>query len=938
MNYTEWNDLIADFIFNNEQNENEVFLYLTKQDVLRLHASYLKDGDNTYIWKDFINAINAPVFKYEQNSFIERAIEYYRRSRQQQFQHEYKYPPYIAFLVALVMPLSELETDGKIRENNYYNRAKQFFKENKIIFEEEDLCTNGLMRISLDERNNGYVDLWKDLEIKSNSRFKRPQLLVGGRNEYVRTIWIQSVLTADERRRFKLLFVEANLPPNMSLSDDEIWAYIEKYACKLIYSNKQNRWEFVKTSYHESLIYQFKEQYQNWDGKTDIEERSQSDKAIRIQREDRGTIYNLYLSLAFDEREKAVNLRYNVWYKNYQESPEEINLYKDNEFICSVYLKSDGWGNRFIEKEVSLSEPLLLRDLDNGIKAIFKPSEFYIFQRHPNGVWTSKFTYEKGLKYYLLVSRQKINSDIQTSRWLESNAISIKDYCVSKEFELYKIEKAESPCPALNLIFLSEVSIFDNLNIVLSRDMMTTSYLNLFTLRFNIMGLDFLNSKLYAQYEFGYKIELEYDESTNTWNYEKRLMDHAYDGKLFKIIAVNNKEEIIWISNKSYTYTIPSLPNSYMDSFRNNCGEPCLMEDSISNQLELNVNITQINPDFFLKNKPLDLTFNQYKGTDYILYGLSSKSQISKLDFYNILDAFETNITIDNYYRADLLNNYDRLGFINYDYFNGKHVVTINKPTLILLPLNFNKVDQEVPVIYQTEDSYYTAILVGARTPDLIRDIETGAPRFDIFIQYHSSENLLLPQPITLHAKRVNNFIQFAKDHDIAFSQKVYAADLFKQIKSVDEYFESILKEENIIDEYPSCYKKYESFNCLDYSMLSRKRFYDPSLDLVTYNPGTYKENTILWYEGKQYPVDKYWGHFIIMSQLGIKHVQYDTKKRLVKIPLHLRLPKAYARVCALISYKQPFRDGNFRCYYITFSPLTEEINPENILRKLNQI
>ena len=95
----------------------------------------------------------------------------------------------------------------------------------------------------------------------------------------------------------------------------------------------------------------------------------------------------------------------------------------------------------------------------------------------------------------------------------------------------------------------------------------------------------------------------------------------------------------------------------------------------------------------------------EYKSEDFLLYILSANANkfLSKQDFLEAIQVLveneiikeEDNMTNDEnkkYVTSTIVNNYSRLGYINYCYaknnkeVQGAHIISVNKPTLVMLP------------------------------------------------------------------------------------------------------------------------------------------------------------------------------------------------------------------------------------------------------------
>ena len=119
-----------------------------------------------------------------------------------------------------------------------------------------------------------------------------------------------------------------------------------------------------------------------------------------------------------------------------------------------------------------------------------------------------------------------------------------------------------------------------------------------------------------------------------------------------------------------------------------------------------------------------------------------------------------------------------------------------------------------------------------------------------------------------------------------------------------------------------------------DRSKLYREEV-DYENDVVTYFPGTYEQKTILWKNGMQFPVDRYWGYFIGLKMNNVKAIEIDKENSNIKMPKQIRLPLLYARALTLMTGEIPELEKSKRVYELCDNPFAQSITPEAIINKL---
>jgi hypothetical protein len=982
MNYLEWNNAIAKHLFNEANAGKDVYLYATKRDIIRLGREtnrFEQATDDTSIWQDFVKAINnvsftlrdgTPVNRLNYTSLIDRLKSVYAYNCKQLFKGQSVYPLYLSFLVVLVLPLADIaDNDFPRNSKDYYPRANDYFQTNGI--NNDNLTTARYKTICVDDRNRNSDDIWLSLENWSQTHnwglFIKPNIQGNTVNRYVRTVFTQALISESDVSRIKFLFDAIDLPVGMNLSDDEIEKLLKKDKTQqIVFRGNVNRYNSAMNNILPHFINLFKKEYEKWDGTTYIENIDKTTGKTTV--EDAGTTYNIYLTLRF--RNNEVQFKHRIWHKNPTESPETLCFNRKE-----TYLRTDGWSDA--EYEVSdICHQVKMIDSKNNIKAIFKPSDIYLFQEISQNVWASKSKYEKGIDYYVLVKENH-----QTVNWLTNNARQQINYKLPDSYLLFRITEANYSCDECRLLTLPifkndeiEINDSDN-NIVISSGRNKTVFSNSYPIYFEISGIS-KDCTVFAEFdELGRnKAELKYDSIGNLWVLQDKLNNLLCQDKEFSIrIYLNN--ECVFESTRKYEYSKPALIN-IQSSFRDQYGNYVKNgETAISKGLELLPKEASARDQNLAATQQQTITKGRYnEQQDELLYAITAIGKMKKKQFRESVNiiinrCFQDDNDIQKH-RFDILNEYDRLGYVNYDYYNKEGIVTVNEPAIIRLPVRYERIVNKITSITPL-DFYFRAILVGARTKELVEQLEQYCQSNNVRIEYQSvkdelsygiveqgvlirteykfvNENKLLPQQIVLYAKSLDNIEAVANCLKKKFccifqKEKVFAEILFKNIPSIEDYKNTVINSENEIFDYPFEASGYKNFKCLDFREdLSDKDTFDPQLDLVTYSPGTYKEQTILWYKRKQYPIDKYWGYFVLMSLMNVvgKHILIDEDNFIIKIPVQLRFPKIFARAFALMSEERPYsKIGNvlYRCYKLpVIAPYNIAISIPEIREKLN--
>lgn len=228
MKYLEWNNIVASYFFNPVNAGKEIHLYVTKNDIINLGKDYLIDYSSEEIWIDFINSIKRGIpgshgnviarakFAHSKNNLL-----YTKRDDGSPLEIDgipIIFPPYILYLVFLVLPLIEIvETSSSTkRADNYYRRLNAFLQNQKI---------NDYIISTADFSSYHINSLWDDLSkwanINHNGDLGHFNVVPFSNSNwiYVGKIFSQCVLPPKFLNRLPELFKSVGLVPDTFYED-----------------------------------------------------------------------------------------------------------------------------------------------------------------------------------------------------------------------------------------------------------------------------------------------------------------------------------------------------------------------------------------------------------------------------------------------------------------------------------------------------------------------------------------------------------------------------------------------------------------------------------------------------------------------------------------------------------------------------------------------
>ena len=954
MNYSTWNDIICSVFFS--QKESMTFLSIDKETLIDAAMESdefkqqlkicSKDGLNIkekrrYAWSDFLHIF----YNTETNEPSKKHLFQLWHKKIMESVANYNSKPRVFPILALfIIPLSN---DPNLSAQAFYPKVNDFLKRNHIISAKESINTPDMTKIGtwidvmwiiLSEwaAANGYI-----FSVSSRSS--------SGRATYAQPFLSQLIFTANQRSRFKLMFYKAGLTPAFTVDDN--------YAIRVLSNNydlvglTQQRWEFIKSNYRSSAISIFQRELDAWDGMAIVQNESERHKSTEYL----GVNQNLLLRLHSNRFGWHFGLCANLPDASFGEE------FTYNSRIFGVYnftvdnngLADSAIWNDEISLAISKNEPIQLsKDGDRRVKLTYSPTSFVLLE-YSFGHYVACRKLQAGREYMVLVRNDKMT---EYQQWITDNSGEIVDrHPLSSSFTLIRIQSAVKDAPASSLRQLHfetkpSIELVDTISLGKTEDGAIILY-NGFPAYFKVQGINITTDRIHAFFNSEGRTDdkdLEYDKDSNLW----RL-------PVVRNIFMLRKQFQIYCNDQALSPTrykiedFKILDDSDFDEIQFNrfgeydeAGEFVGLKTRFSNT---KINWTGLYNTMQREGDPIPSLKHNYSNNDFILYFLSSRPRYERKDMEAVIRVLIQNkifnFDSDNKWAIrTLVDNYFRLGYINYAYIEGKHIVAVNKPSLLLIP---PKIQKESVIgrmkTYKHKENFWTCLFTGARTPDTVNSLIQRAASFTykgyhLAIRIEDSQVDLLPQSIFILSSSIDALAAFAEQYGYSFSRNFYSASLLESIASLDDYLHHSTQTES-----ESKYDGIDSFERIDYRRLAEEgktyKCHDKNIgaDVVSYFPGSFREKTILWLNGRQYDVDKHWGHLLGMKIKGAKVIKYSDEEHLITMPITIQLPRLYARALTMITGRIPLEANWQRVYEVYDSPWAKFADPSAILMKINQ-
>lgn len=955
--------MLCDHFFKNE--DVMVFLSIDKEELINLglksekiqkeieliETSKKEQIDHrSYVWADFmrlfISIKTKKQFLSEFKSRISESATLTTESR----------PTIFPFLSLFFIALSG---DSDLSSSAFYPKVNDFLKSNFIIGREEKIGTTDLAKL------NPTLDMmWYNLSEWAYSNgysFEPKYTRTSERNKYAEPFIAELLFPFNRREQLKTVFIKSGLTPDESISDERIIRiFNDNYYVVSLTKAKMRQWI---TDYRIALLNEFRKIYGRWDGTARVENRSESSNQVRYD----GSNFGLYLG--FDQERGGKNKFYLIPYIPNSENSEEYSFVDSNndDETYEFYVKANGFAssayrkqNRILDALLNKKKIVLIDEYDSKTNLIFNPADLYVFERSYNS-YISRCSFTKGGSYFIMISTDLL-SQSRYQKWLSDNrANELPLTPLYGVYRMFFIENAQSSLDVdSKLSFKKNKSLKISDTMVLGKTENTYLVPSTFPIYFDITGVDISSDSVRAvsiDSSSRYSFDLKYDANSQKWIFPTIQHYFAKD-KTYQIFC--NDQLLSYSKFKFVNFSIIK-DNEYQeisfDKFGNETTEnPLVTGLHINDAIYMNVNVDLLKLNMKSGDFPI-INNETYSANDFLLYGISSQPNISKNDIKDIILVLFANNLIDeasigNKYEINhILEYYFSLGYLNYTYRNNKYVIAVNRPTIIWLPPNFQKRSTGSIKSYKCTEQYFKFLVTGARTPDFINHLIKVCVSNNVKVDISQPENPLFPQRIILWSQDVSKIERVALQANLDFQRCIYTNALIKRLGSVDDYIEKAKQHpSNIVYENITLFRK------LDYKKLAKlfneKNGYIPNKDIIisdidkidrnrdviSYFFGLPSEATILWDNGIQYPINKYWSHLIGASIPKASVVLFDDESCTLTMPSQVKLPLLYNRALSLINAEPQDTAGGNNSYRLIVNPLLDKIEPKEILSKLKQL
>lgn len=946
MRYELWNTVIQNYFFNDDFKsdiyisiDRDSFIdYISEKGILaeaiQKIQNYQRDNgrpvvtEEDYIWADFLRLFGprdchkSTFFRTmkEQVSLIDTTGLYMMF-------------PYLALFT---MPLAN---SPELHSRNYYTRLTNFLRDNQLIGSNETVNTSDMAAIT----SPSLQKLWESLADwakKFGYNYQIKHVFKTDRNDYVAPILAECLFTAARKDKFKLIFYKAGLAPNGDLSDDQALAIMQHYHHDIDFDD--TKWRDAKDKYQSLLTSTFIKEYNKWDGNAIVVK-----KEGKIRRQEYGgTRQSLLLRISIYRGAYEYGLLASLPdASNAEDFEYQSPIFGQYSFVINNKLANTIKWDDNISKAIKTSKPIVFQRVDQPkVELVYNTKECELMRADRSG-YISTTELVAGAKYAVLILNNYVE---KYKQWLEDNdAKIIKNHELIESHTLFeipcvKVEYQNATVQKLSFVKTKSIKLVNTIRIPVSDG--STGLYQEFEAYFDIKGINVSTDCPQAVFNSETPIEtvsLEYDSKSGLW-FLPYISNKITRSKSFQIYC--NNERLSSERFKLVDFEIIK-EDCYAELIFNEYGE-CSESGQIKGlELEFSksVNYQSLEQRMRAEGEKLPSNSGRYSNSDYLLYSLSTRPRVTK-DFLEevigtlqFLGKFELN---DNtkWFVREIINNYFRLGYINYAYFNSEHIIAINKPTLILLPPRCERIVDRITKFVQ-KDSYWTAILTGARTPEFMSKLFQRAENIkDLSYEIIQSYDGIMPETIFFHANDRDRILELANALGIKFNNDIYSNALLKKIASVESYEKYATQ--TVSKDY---YDSITNFEVVDYNYMGETgRYrklsnYDKNGAVVTYFPGSFRAQTVLWKSGLQYKVDKHWGHLLGMAMSSSKIVKHNTSLSVIQLPKAIQLPLLYARALTLITGKIPQLENQLRSYSMYDNPFTQFVNINVILNKLGQ-
>lgn len=895
MNYVQWNNALGRSLFNEHKEDLEVYIYFTKENIIRIGKDYGIQGEDDEIFQDFINALNFE-WAYGSDSILEKASRAYEKGVEKGCYRIdgviIEYPLYLSYLVLFVLPLTENYESNVNSTNSYYSLLKDF------------LNFYGLPELPQQNINNNWNFLWEHLEYWS---YQVNEGKIGiFRARSIRNNWVYAgkplAQVVFPPRSIKLLpefFEHLGLGPGDAVEEEDFRRYLVDYGEELLGLSEDVINSLEKgDDLSNSVLNRVRETFKRWEGN--------DQENLEYQGNRRKDFSNVSLRLCIEGNDLK---GYRFYYRLFatQEYPEDLSFNVNGNYISCEHSRN-GWS-----KPLTIpfrDEDFTLEDSHNKWRAKFKGQSLRYFAKGElYGIrgWV-EVKRPEGLQNLVMVGAREPDK-VNTLPLDKDENVDMKADLSNQHF-FYVTRGLRTEDRQKKVKIKGGLKI--DTNTWLKCEVLPSVYIE------NGDG----DETPFLRYErINEEISLiEYDKNNLIWKLPGDI--RADDNFLISTGGKNAVNSGYWYKVSSSGFNIegrkegePLLFDRWGEVINNDSPQTThshfFYNDLCLESEELNESRRRQGP-YELEFKPLsdEESAEEKAGISYkpdneiLLHFLTSKGTTGEKNYCQACrTVYEHNCgneeeekqssSIPKLSRLSL-QYLDQLGYINYDY-NHNNKITVNPPKLVYIPTPTGR----------------KALLIGGRTPDLVHKLKDKLDQLGLSLIFEeqdpSLKTFFLPYTVIVQgnsslfkskvpevAKELS--IEFERHDLLQFKLLYFSGSISEYEKKLETDWDTSVDgwTEKVFDPDEITFKKIDgSGNQLD-----------PCL--IEYKLNEYDFTHKLWKGEVPYKVSKDWGRYLILRHFGKQPLLHDRDKKLLAVPLSLPLPKLIAKAFALMSGKAP--------------------------------
>lgn len=912
MNYIKWNNAIAEFYFNPDKAEEEVYLFITRRDIINIGRANGLIGGDQEIFNSYLSALREGLpGKPKNDNILDHAIYSYEKWKKKPFRIDgikITFPLYIGYLSIFILPLTE-KVNPNLRSDAYYPPVRDF------------LSTYNLPNLPNQSENLNWNDLWEDLEkwtiIDKNTELGYFELHPFNKNwVYVGKPLSQSIFPIQAIRQLPRFFDYSDLVPGDQIDGNTFRALLSCNGKRYLGLAKKviNAIKDPENELGLSIIRFVRKNYQEWTGRTDQYD-SDTDTIKKGN-----TIAQLRLCIGGNQAKG-----YQTYFRLYTKLayPEDLTFVEnDNKYKCEQYVTS--WSKPIRNSDghlLKFQDKMELEDRQNKWKVKFQKKDVRLFLKGINFRLSDWVEVQN-----MVASKMLLLAKHETSDSIESWGEFFKDGDFKKlpttglppSHELYEFINPPISHPDIpELVFKSDKKVLIKGGMKIG---VRTWLKNL------LPDVELQNGRgtetVYLVYEeSNQSVQLERKEVDQpTWSLPSSI--ELNEGFYIKVEGekVDNdqlKNYVVGSQSKIELLKEDTLPA------RNQFGQ--IIERDESTEFVIGSRLISSHEENLRKRQSPYLHFftprdsmGQYSSieiknsnslNELLITYLTVKGKSKVKDYFDAFEeVYQERFSSEEIERHKFelsklkrwsLNYLDYLGIIDYEY-TTKNII-VNPPQFILIPT----------------DSGRKMLLIGGRTPELISRINSNADKQGLHINFEpqdpSLSHFLLPSTLNISGFAYTNgyeievkFKNLADALNIRFNKDKLPQFRLAHFSGTIEEFKSQLVADPQFDDsgWPARVfdKEQLRFIPIDTNNI------DKDFSLVEYRLTEYTYKHRLWNKGQSFDINKNWGRYVILNYHE-KHVIFnDRGKNIIAIPSALPLPRLLSEAMTLFSGKAPPR------------------------------